>query len=284
VTRQASGDGCGAHPNSTVHKRCTTGAAGIGETYHTTLKLRWNAPFSHLALVGLLTSFWRGLWGPVRDVMDVMDVTAMYARSQKRPSSGTERFLPSHPSHPSHAYNCTCQGGQYDLDSMFVETCAAAAKRCLLSCSVFAYTSKRTMRSEFLGDYSSAGEQEMMDSTGGNKKAKPSPRLPDSVKRWIYQHSVKNVKDASQLGFDKGAPGKFLFKDRGEFYDKIIIEGGGQWGFRDNKTPCWHPAIDIDCKLKDGEDASVHQQKLLIRDRVLAENCEIVHRVFDWSC
>jgi hypothetical protein len=138
------------------------------------------------------------------------------------------------------------------------------------------------MRSEFLGDYSSADEQEMMDSTGGNKKAKPSPRLPDTVKRWIYQHSVKNVKDASQLGFDKGAPGKFLFKDRGELYDKIIIEGGGQWGFRDNKTPCWHPAIDIDCKLKEGEDASVHQQKLLIRDRVLADNCEIVHRVFDW--
>jgi hypothetical protein len=53
-------------------------------------------------------------------------------------------------------------------------------------------------------------------------------------------------------------------------------------GFRDNKTPFWHPAIDIDCKLKEGEDASVQQQKLLIRDRVLADNCEIVHRVFDW--
>jgi hypothetical protein len=73
-----------------------------------------------------------------------------------------------------------------------------------------------------------------------------------------------------------------LVKDRGELYDKIILEGGGRWGFRDNKTPCWHPAIDIDCKLKEGEDASVHQQKLLIRDYVLADNCEIVHRVFDW--
>jgi hypothetical protein len=34
--------------------------------------------------------------------------------------------------------------------------------------------------------------------------------------------------------------------------------------------------------LKEGDDDHVHQQKLLIRDHVLADNCELGHRMFDW--
>jgi hypothetical protein len=64
-------------------------------------------------------------------------------------------------------------------------------------------------------------------------------------------------------------------------FDQVIVKGHGRWGFRDNKTRYWHPAVDIDCKVKEGQDTSTHRQKLLVRDYVLKDNCDVVHRVFD---
>jgi hypothetical protein len=96
-------------------------------------------------------------------------------------------------------------------------------------------------------------------SSSNDTRTQTSERLPGAVKKWVYEHSVTTVNEASQLGFDKQAPGKFYFADRGELFDQVIVKGYGRWGFRDNKTRYWHPAIDIDCKVKEGQDTSTHR-------------------------